>query len=359
MRAFGATGTEPPKALGLSGKFARAVTVFAVPATHHPLSERAPAESAAVRRQGFVPQQTLASAVECVGVGLHSGMSVTMTIHPAGPDHGIVFRRLDVEGDARDIPARFDRVVDTRMCTVLGNQAGVTVGTVEHLMAAFAGLGVDNARVDLDGPEVPIMDGSSAPFVFLIECTGLEEQAAPRRVVRVLKEVSLADGPATASLAPGRCLTLDCEIDFASAAIARQALALPLVNGAFRKELSRARTFGFLEDVEKLRAAGLARGGSLENAIVVDAGRVLNEEGLRYEDEFVRHKALDALGDLYLAGGMVIGAFRGVRSGHDANNRLLRALFADPSAWRIDDLTIAESEAAERDFHARPGLAAE
>ena len=334
------------------------MTIFAVSATH-PNRDAAPAEGSAIRHAGYVPQQTLAGAVECVGIGLHSGMSVTMTLHPAPAGHGIVFRRLDVETSARDIPARFDRVVDTRMCTVLGNEAGVTVGTVEHLMAALAGLGVDNARVDLDGPEVPIMDGSSAPFVFLIECTGLIEQSQPRRVVRVLKDVSVADGGAEASLAPDRCLTLDCEIEYRSAAVARQALVLPLVNGAFRKELSRARTFGFLEDVEKLRSLGLARGGSLDNAIVVDAGRVLNQDGLRYEDEFVRHKALDALGDLYLAGGMVIGAFRGVRSGHGANNRLLRALFADPTAWRIDDLTVAESEAAERDFHKNPGLAAE
>jgi UDP-3-O-[3-hydroxymyristoyl] N-acetylglucosamine deacetylase len=334
------------------------VTIFAVSATH-PKREAAPFdEGEAVRRAGYVPQQTLAHAVECVGIGLHSGMSVTMTLHPAPPHHGIVFRRLDVEDD-RDIPARFDRVVDTRLCTTLGNGAGVTVGTVEHLMAAFAGLGVDNARVDLDGPEVPIMDGSSAPFVFLIECTGLTEQAAPRRVVRVLKDVAVADGPTEVSLAPGQCLTLDCEIDFKSAAVARQALTLPLVNGAFRRELSRARTFGFLEDVEKLRALGLARGGSLENAIVVDAGRILNAEGLRYDDEFVRHKALDALGDLYLAGAMVIGAFRGLRSGHGANNRLLRTLFADPAAWRIEDLTIAESEAAERGFYRKAGLAAE
>ncbi|MSO85672.1 MAG: UDP-3-O-acyl-N-acetylglucosamine deacetylase [Rhodospirillales bacterium] len=306
-----------------------------------------------------MPQQTLAHAVECVGVGLHSGMNVTMTLHPAPADHGIVFSRLDVEDEARDIPARFDRVVDTRLCTTIGNAAGVTVGTIEHLMAAFAGLGVDNARVEIDGPEVPIMDGSSAPFVFLIECAGIKEQSAPRRVVRVLKEVSVADGQAEASLAPGDCLTLDCEIDFQSAAVARQTLTLHLVNGTFRKELSRARTFGFLEDVEKLRALGLARGGSLANAIVVDAGRVLNEEGLRYEDEFVRHKTLDALGDLYLAGAMVIGAFRGVRSGHGANNRLLRTLFADPTAWRLDDLTIAESEAAESAFHRKSNLAAE
>ena len=333
------------------------MTVFAVSAafSQHVQSRD---QGAAVRRAGFVPQQTLAAAVECVGIGVHSGMSVTMTLHPAPAGHGVVFRRLDVE-EARDIPARFDRVVDTRMCTTLANEAGIAVGTVEHLMAALAGLGIDNARIDLDGPEVPIMDGSSAPFVFLIECTGLVDQAAPRRVVRVLKDVAVADGATAVSLAPGRCLTLDCEIDFHSAAVARQALTLNLVNGAFRKELSRARTFGFLEDVEKLRALGLARGGSLENAIVVDAGRVLNADGLRYEDEFVLHKALDALGDLYLAGHPLIGAFRGVRSGHGANNRLLHALFADRSAWRIDELTVAESDATERAFHARPVRAAE
>ena len=335
------------------------MTIFAVSATHPKRDAVSSDEGGDVRSAGFMPQQTLAHAVECVGVGLHSGMNVTMTLHPAPADHGIVFSRLDVEEKARDIPARFDRVVDTRLCTTIGNDAGVTVGTIEHLMAAFAGLGIDNARVELDGSEVPIMDGSSAPFVFLIECAGIREQSAPRRVVRVLKDVAIADGGAEASLAPGGCLTLDCEIDFQSAAVARQTLTLHLVNGAFRKELSRARTFGFLEDVEKLRALGLARGGSLANAIVVDAGRILNEEGLRYEDEFVRHKTLDALGDLYLAGAMVIGAFRGVRSGHGTNNRLLRTLFADPTAWRLDDLTIAESEAAESAFHRKPGLAAE
>ncbi len=312
---------------------------------------------AGVRRAGFVPQQTLAQAVECVGVGLHSGLNVTMTLRPAPTDHGIVFNRVDVDEGSGEIPARFDRVVDTRMCTTLGNEAGVTVGTTEHLMAAFAGLGVDNAVVDLDGPEVPIMDGSAAPFVFLIECAGLAEQDAPRRVIRVLKDVALADGPAEARLAPADHLSLDCEIDFKSAAVDRQSLRLGMVNGTFRKELARARTFGFLEEVEQLRALGLARGGSLENAIVVHDGRVLNEEGLRYDDEFVRHKALDALGDLYLAGAAIIGAFRGVRSGHAANNRLLRALFADPSAWRREDLTLAEAQAAEISFHARAGLA--
>ena len=310
-----------------------------------------------VRRAGFVPQQTLAHAVECVGVGLHSGLNVTMTLRPAPADGGIVFRRVDVDAGTGEIPARFDHVVDTRMCTTLGNKAGVTVGTIEHLMAAFAGLGVDNAVVELDGPEVPIMDGSAAPFVFLIECAGLVDQDAPRRVIRIVKDMALADGQAEARLSPADHLSLDCEIDFKSAAVDRQSLRLGMVNGTFRKELARARTFGFLEDVEKLRSLGLARGGSLENAIVVHDGRVLNEEGLRYDDEFVRHKALDALGDLYLAGAPLIGAFRGVRSGHAANNRLLRALFADPTAWRREDLTLAEAQAAEISFHARAQVA--
>ncbi|MEK7820766.1 MAG: UDP-3-O-acyl-N-acetylglucosamine deacetylase [Pseudomonadota bacterium] len=303
-----------------------------------------------------MPQQTLAQDVECVGVGLHSGLNVTMTLRPAPVDHGIVFRRVDVEDGTGDIPARFDNVVDTRMCTTLGNRSGVTIGTTEHLMAAFAGLGVDNAIVELDGPEVPIMDGSAAPFVFLVECAGLAEQAAARRVIRIVKEVALADGGASARLAPADHLSLDCEIDFKSAAVARQSLRLGMVNGTFRKELARARTFGFLEEVEQLRALGLARGGSLDNAIVVHDGRVLNEEGLRYEDEFVRHKALDALGDLYLAGAPIIGAFQGVRSGHAANNRLLRALFADPSAWRREDLTLAQAQDMEISFHARAAL---
>ncbi|MBM3566394.1 MAG: UDP-3-O-acyl-N-acetylglucosamine deacetylase [Alphaproteobacteria bacterium] len=308
---------------------------------------------AAVRQAGFVPQHTLAHAVECVGVGLHSGLNVTMTLKPAEPDRGVVFRRIDVAEGSGDVPARFDNVIDTRMCTTLGNRAGVTVGTTEHLMAAFAGLGVDNAIVELNGPEVPIMDGSSAPFVFLVECAGLAEQAAPRRVIRVVKDVGFSDGPIRVSLSPSDHLSLDCEIDFKSAAVARQSLRLGLVNGAFRKELARARTFGFLEEVEQLRALGLARGGSLENAIVVHDGRVLNEGGLRYDDEFVRHKALDALGDLYMAGAPIIGAFKGIRSGHAANNRLLHALFADSSAWRREDLSVAEAQAAEISFHAR------
>lgn len=280
-----------------------------------------------------VCQRSLKTSISCTGVALHGGLNVTLTLKPAAPDAGIVFHRTDVGGT---IPARWDHVVDTRMCTVLGNADGITVGTVEHLMAALAGCGIDNAEIELDGPEVPIMDGSSEPFVDLIECAGVVEQAAPRRVIRVHKEIGVSVGDSAASLKPGDCLDLNVEIEFDSKAVQYQALSVGLMNGSFRKELSRARTFGFLHEVEQLRAAGLAKGGSLDNAIVVSGDHILNEDGLRFEDEFVRHKMLDAVGDLYLAGAPIIGRFTGTRSGHAANNALLRALFADTEAWSYD-----------------------
>jgi UDP-3-O-[3-hydroxymyristoyl] N-acetylglucosamine deacetylase len=280
-----------------------------------------------------VLQRTLKNSVSCTGVSLHGGHDVTLTLKPADAGHGIVFHRTDVDVI---VPARWDLVVDTRMCTVLGNADGVTVGTVEHLMAALAGCGIDNAILELDGAEVPIMDGSSEPFVRLIERAGVVEQSAPRRVIRVHKEVEVVTGDSAVSLKPGECLDLHVEIDFESKAVSRQALSVGLMNGSFRKELSRARTFGFLHEVEQLRAAGLAKGGSLENAIVVSGDRILNEDGLRFDDEFVRHKMLDAIGDLYLAGAPIIGQFSGARSGHAANNALLRALFADKDAWSYD-----------------------
>jgi UDP-3-O-[3-hydroxymyristoyl] N-acetylglucosamine deacetylase len=280
-----------------------------------------------------VLQRTLKNAVSCTGVSLHGGHDVTLTLKPAEADHGIVFHRTDVDAI---VPARWDLVVDTRMCTVLGNADGVTVGTVEHLMAALAGCGIDNAILELDGAEVPIMDGSSEPFVRLIERAGVVEQSAPRRVIRVHKEVEVAIGDSAVSLKPGECLDLHVEIEFESKAVSRQTLSVGLMNGSFCKELSRARTFGFLHEVEQLRAAGLAKGGSLENAIVVSGDRILNEDGLRFDDEFVRHKMLDAIGDLYLAGAPIIGQFSGARSGHAANNALLRALFADKDAWSYD-----------------------
>jgi len=278
-------------------------------------------------------QTTLKGAIHCTGVGVHSGARVSMTLRPAPAGSGVSFVRTDVRGRDPVVPARWDAVADTRLCTVLANADGVSVGTVEHLMSALAGCGVDNCVVELDGPEVPIMDGSAAPFVFLIECAGVAEQASPRMALRVLKPVSVADGGRSASLAPADEPSFAMEIDFASAAVARQRYRVALRDDAFKREIARARTFGFLHEVEAMRKAGLARGGSLENAIVISGDRVLNEGGLRFADEFVRHKILDGIGDLYLAGGPIVGAFLGVKSGHALNNRLLHALFADPSAW--------------------------
>ncbi|MEQ8967451.1 MAG: UDP-3-O-acyl-N-acetylglucosamine deacetylase [Azospirillaceae bacterium] len=282
-------------------------------------------------------QRTLKSAIACKGTGLHSGARVAMTLEPAAPGTGIVFRRTDRPAAEADIPARFDAVADTRLCTVLANEAGTSIGTVEHLMAALRGCGVDNAVVALDGPEVPIMDGSAAPFVFLIECAGTVGQVEPRRVIRVLEPVEVVHGRGaevrSAHLAPADAAVFDFDIAFDTAAIGRQSHRFELSDGAFKTELADCRTFGFLAEVEQLRAAGLARGGSLANAIVVDGDRVLNEEGLRRADEFVRHKILDAMGDLYLAGAPIIGAYAGDKAGHALNNALLRALFERPEAW--------------------------
>ncbi|MEO5336968.1 MAG: UDP-3-O-acyl-N-acetylglucosamine deacetylase [Magnetospirillum sp. WYHS-4] len=278
-------------------------------------------------------QRTLKSTIACTGVALHSGIKVSMTLKPAAANHGIVFKRTDIKGKGAFIPARWDHVVDTRMCSVLGNADGVTVGTVEHLMAALAGCRIDNALVEINGSEVPVMDGSASPFVFLIECAGVVEQDAPRRAIRILRPVIVKDGDRIATLLPASSFTVDFEIDFRNTAVSRQALGLALVDGAFKKELARARTFGFLHEVEALWAMGLARGGSLDNAVVVSGEKILNEDGLRYEDEFVRHKILDAVGDLYLAGAPIVGHFRGVCTGHAHTNRLLRELLANPDAW--------------------------
>jgi UDP-3-O-[3-hydroxymyristoyl] N-acetylglucosamine deacetylase len=280
-------------------------------------------------------QRTLKSRIDCSGVGLHSGRRVTLTIGPAPINSGIRFKRTDPAGKGAVIEARWDRVVDTQLCTVIGNEDGVVIGTIEHLMAAFLGTGIDNAMVEIDGPEAPIMDGSADAFVFLMECAGIVEQSAPRKRIKILKRVTVGDERSSASLSPAPFMALDFALDFSNRAIGRQEKSVRLTEGAFKRELSRARTFGFAEDVEHLRKAGLARGGSLDNAIVIGADRVLNREGLRYGDEFVRHKLLDAMGDLYLAGAAIEGRFSGVRSGHAMNNRLLRALFADSDAWTI------------------------
>ena len=282
-------------------------------------------------------QKTLKRAIPCRGVGLHSGKPIAMRLCPAPVNHGIVFRRTDVTDRNPVVAARYDNVVDTKLCTVIANEDDVRVGTVEHLMAAFAGCEIDNAIVELDGPEVAIMDGSSEPFVFLIDCAGIAEQDAPRRAIEIRKSVTVNMDGKRVTLSPADSYAIDFEIDFASKAIGQASLGLEIVNGIFRHEIVQARTFGFLHEVEYLQAAGLARGGSLDNAVVIDGDTVLNEDGLRFPDEFVRHKVLDCVGDLYLAGAPLIGHVDAVKAGHQINNAALRALFADPSAYAIVD----------------------
>ncbi len=282
---------------------------------------------------------TLQQHVGFDGIGLHSGTRVTLTLAPAKADAGIVFKRMDIEGPAAFIPARYDLVSDTRLGTTLTNAHGVSISTVEHLMAALAGCGVDNALVEVDGPEVPIMDGSSAPFVAAIEQTGLRVLEAHRRVVRVLKPVEVREGASIAALLPNDVdeagFGLDITIDFNHPLLARHQRYYDFSRLDFGRELGAARTFGFEHEVAHLRAQGLARGGSLENAIVVGKDAVLNPEGLRFADEFIRHKALDCLGDFSLAGYGMEAQVVTYRPGHGINNKLLRALFADPSSYRL------------------------
>ena len=275
-------------------------------------------------------QHTLKRAIGCRGVALHSGQKVSMNLLPAPPETGIIFRRTDIGVEIRAI---WENVVPSARCTSLSDGAGALVATIEHLMAALSGTAIDNLIVELDGPEVPIMDGSAAPFVLLIECVGVARQDAPRQAIKVLKPVSVVDDEAITALRPAFGFSMHFEIDYDNPLVRHQQMTLVLDAASFKSELSRARTFGFRNDVDRLRAAGLARGGSLDNVIVVDGHQVLNRGGLRYDDEFVRHKLLDAVGDLYLAGAPLVGEFCGVRSGHSHNHRLLRALFADDEAW--------------------------
>ena len=288
-----------------------------------------------------VQQKTVRNPIHCRGIGLHGGRDTALVLRPAPAGHGIVFRRTDVSGRDPLVPARWDRVTDTRLNTTIANADGVSVSTIEHLMAALAGCEIDNALIDIDGAEVPIMDGSAQPFVMLIQCAGSVEQVAHRRAVRVLKPIVVEDGERRIRLLPAADFTVHFEIEFDSPAITERALGVRLVNGTFNESISRARTFGFLEDIDQLRAMGLARGGSLENAVVVDGDHILNEDGLRFEDEFVRHKILDCVGDLYLAGGPILARVEALRSGHQFNNLALRALFADRDAWDTVDVTAA------------------
>jgi UDP-3-O-[3-hydroxymyristoyl] N-acetylglucosamine deacetylase len=290
----------------------------------------------------MIRQRTLKNVIRATGVGLHTGDKVYLTLRPAAPNTGIVFRRVDLEQPV-DIPACPDNVGDTRLSTTL-EQDGVRVSTVEHLLSAFAGLGVDNAYVDVSAPEVPIMDGSAGPFVFLIQSAGVEEQNAPKRFIRIKRRVSVEEGDKRAAFEPFDGFKVSFAIDFDHPAFTEktQFSSIDFSSTSFVKEVSRARTFGFLRDIEMLRERELALGGSLDNAIVVDDYRILNEDGLRYEDEFVKHKILDAIGDLYLLGHSLIGAFTGYKSGHALNNRLLKTLVADKTAW--EEVTFEEGD---------------
>jgi len=282
-------------------------------------------------------QQTLRNRISCTGVGLHNGANVAMTLKPADAGTGIVFRRTDIDREIADVPALWQNVSGTMLGTTLVNDHGTSVATVEHLMAALAGCGIDNVLVELDASEVPIMDGSSAPFVFLIECAGTLVQNEVRRAIRVLKPVTVTDAGRTVTLRPAERFTLSVDIDFDSPVVAHQSCEFDDASMTFKDELCRARTFGFLHEVSALQDMGLARGGSLDNAVVVDGDKVMNEDGLRFDDEFARHKALDAVGDLYLAGGRLLARYEGEKAGHEMNNRALRALFADASAWEWCD----------------------
>jgi len=283
----------------------------------------------------MIKQRTLKNAIRATGVGLHTGDKIHLTLLPAPVDSGIVFRRVDLNPPV-EIKATARNVGETTLSTCLV-QNGVRVSTVEHLMSAMAGLGIDNAIVELDAPEIPIMDGSAGPFVFLIQSAGVQEQNAPKKFVRIKKEVTLRDGDKFATFLPfdGFKVAFSIEFDHPVFKDRRPQTELEFSSATFVKDISRARTFGFMHEIEYLRSKGLARGGSMDNAIVVDQYRILNEDGLRFEDEFVKHKVLDAIGDLYMLGNSLICEYRAHKSGHSLNNRALRLLLEQPDAWEV------------------------
>ncbi|MDX8395191.1 MAG: UDP-3-O-acyl-N-acetylglucosamine deacetylase [Mariprofundaceae bacterium] len=282
----------------------------------------------------MIPQRTLNHSIRCSGIGLHSGKKIQLILHPANEDAGITFSRSDL---GITIPARAEYVTDTRLCTTIGHE-DANISTVEHLLSALAGMGIDNAHIEVDGPEVPVMDGSSAPFVFLIQCAGITEQNKAKKVLRILKKITVEDGDKICSLYPASGFKISYLLDYNHPLLNNRKVCIDFARQAYTREVSRARTFGFLHEIESLQKAGLALGGSLENAIVLDQYRVVNEGGLRYDDECVRHKILDTLGDLSLAGFPIVGAFEGERTGHQMNHKLVTALLADESAWKIEEL---------------------
>jgi len=282
-------------------------------------------------------QRTLKNEISCTGIGLHTGEKIRLTLRPAPEDNGISFVRADISG-APEVKAVLDNVVHTRLATTLGKN-GVVIGTVEHLLSALSGFGVDNARIELDGPEVPIMDGSAAPFVFLLKTAGLRLQSKNKKFYVIRKPVSLSDGEKRVAVLPDRDFSINYTINFDHPLVQTQSLNFRFSVAAFEKEISRARTFGFLHEVEYLKKNGFARGGSLANAVVVDRFRVLNQDGLRYHDEFIRHKILDFIGDISLFGAPIIGRFVAVKAGHTLNHRLLTEIRANPSACELVELS--------------------
>jgi UDP-3-O-[3-hydroxymyristoyl] N-acetylglucosamine deacetylase len=290
-------------------------------------------------------QHTVQGPAIFAGVGVHTGAYVRVSVRPAPAGAGIVFVRTDVADRDNRVPVSAQAVTKTQLGTVIENAAGVQVSTIEHLMAALVMSEIDNAVVELDGPEMPIMDGSSLPFVQILDRAGRRQQDAPRRYIEILDVIEVTDGDKRATLTPADHFEVAFEIAFESRAIGRQRVDLPMDARAFRAELADCRTFGFLHEVEYLRSIGLARGGSMENAVVIEGDRILNPEGLRRPDEFVRHKALDAIGDLFVLGAPILGRFEGVLAGHSVNNLLVRALVANPQAWRYRTLVADLAEA--------------
>ncbi len=280
-------------------------------------------------------QHTIQNSIPITNIGLHSGKPVNMVIHPADENHGLVFRRTDMDEGKNLIPVMYDHVTDTRMCTLVSNEHGARVGTIEHLMAALRACNVDNALIDIDASEVPIMDGSSIDFVRAIDAAGLKEQSAPRKAIKILKEVKVTEGDKIVTLSPSDVPVYAGRIEFPHAVIGAQGYELVLTGDNFRNDVANCRTFGFLKEAEALWAMGLGLGGSLDNAIILNDEGVMNPGGLRHPDEFIRHKMLDAVGDLHLAGMPILGRYYGEKGGHALNNAVLHALFADPSAFEI------------------------
>jgi UDP-3-O-[3-hydroxymyristoyl] N-acetylglucosamine deacetylase len=324
----------------------KAAREFGMRFTQHPLSRVAferdcqgsPGHNTNLAKQCLDARQTtVGSPVVLHGEGIHSGASAVVTLRPAEADAGIMFRRYDEDGASTDILASYRALTNATLCTALGSESGTSVATVEHLLAAIHGLHIDNLIIEIDGAEVPIMDGSSAAFIEAIDSAGIRELDEPRRFIRVLKTIQVQDGRSWGELRPHSGFHLDVEISFDTPVIGRQRLALEMSPGIFRAELSRARTFGFMKDVEALRAAGRALGSSLQNTVAIGDGEIINPEGLRYSDEFVRHKMLDAVGDLALAGAPMLCAYRSSCGGHKLNSSMLKALFADEDAWAVID----------------------